>query len=267
MDASKKTAKNGTDYWMARDIQGILAYESWNNFENVIEKAKKACEVAGFVVTNHFFAVEKVIEVGKGARGKRGDYYLTKYACYLIAMNGQPGKPEISAAQTYFAAQTHLQEVQGQLTEEQKRIQHRDRVKSSNKYLAAAAKQAGVVRYPLFHNEGYRGLYGMDYSSVKAKKGLSQKDDLLDHAGREELAANEFRITQTEKKLKTDNISGEAAAFKVHREVGAKVRSVIEEIGGTLPEHLPVEPDVKVLIRSNPENKAFAKSLAKSDAR
>ena len=175
------------------------------------------------------------------------DWAVSRYAAYLIAMNGDPQKQEIGYAQAYFANQTRRQEIDEKLTDAEKRILLRDRVRNANRALQGVAKDAGVQRFGIFNDAGYRGLYGLGLRDIKAKKRLRDSDDLLDHAGRTELAANEFRITQTEQKISKDHIKGEENAISVHKQVGAKVRKTIQEIGGTMPEDLPPEPSVKKL--------------------
>lgn len=245
LDAVKREAANGAEYWMARDLVRSLGYLTWENFYSVIEKAKMACESAGTPPSNHFRDVTNMIEVGKGAKAKKADCFLSRYACYLIAMNGDPRKPEIGIAQTYFAVQTRKQEIQDQASSVEKRLELRERVTNANKSLSNAAKIAGVQKYGLFQDAGYRGLYGMGLQQIKAHKKID--GDLLDHAGRVELAANEFRITQTEQKLVREKIVGETNAIKTHKAVGEEIRSTIEKLGGTMPEDLPPEPSLKKL--------------------
>ena len=246
LDRKKREAPNGEDYWMARDLQPILGYTDWRNFQAVIEKAKRACDAAEVNSKYHFVDTAKVIETGKGAKLERADCYLTRYACYLIAMNGESSKPEIATAQTYFAVQTRLQE----LSEQEKRIQLRERVKKGNKLLAGTARSAGVKRFALFNDAGYRGLYGMGLSDIKLRKRIPLKEDLLDRAGRAELAANEFRLTQTQQKLERERVQGEGPAIQTHESVGREVRNTIRRIGGIMPEDLPTEEPIKKLIAS-----------------
>jgi len=248
LDERKNQAKEGGEYWRARDIQPVLGYSRWENFEKVINKARMACESAGVDPNNHFRETTKVIAMGKGAQFEQRDFFLSRYACYLVAMNGETTKPEIGTAQTYFAVQTRRQEVFDALTEEERRIQLRERVKDANRKLNSAAKGAGVQRYAIFHDAGYRGLYGLGLAGIKRRKGIPVKEDLLDRAGRTELAANEFRITQAEDKLVRDNINTEAGAIHTHEDVGREVRSAIDKLGGTLPENLLPEPSIKKLI-------------------
>jgi DNA-damage-inducible protein D len=251
LEQVKRMAPNGEDYWMGRDIQSILGYDKWDNFQSVIEKSKMACESAGFRVTYHFLDTKKVISGGKGAQLERADCYLTRYACYLIAMNGDSTKPEISTAQSYFAAQTRKQE----LRDQEKRILLRDRVRRGNTVLAGTARSAGVRRFGIFTDAGYRGLYGMGLKEIRQKKRLPPSADLLDRAGHAELAANEFRITQTQQKLERERTQGEELAIAVHRTVGAEVRDAIQRIGGTMPEELPVEEPIKKLIAAQRKRK------------
>lgn len=209
----KRMAPNGEDYWMGRDIQPILGYDTWEGFYNVIQKAMIGCESAGFKVMYHFRDTSKVISGGKGAKLQRADCFLTRYACYLIAMNGDSRKPEISTAQSYFAAQARRQE----LRDQDKRIALRERVRRGNTILAGTAVNAGVKRMGIFVDAGYRGLYGMGLKEIKARKRLPPREDLLDRAGYAELAANDFRISQTQQKLERQRIQGEPQAITVHR--------------------------------------------------
>jgi DNA-damage-inducible protein D len=231
---------------MARDLQPLLGYTSWENFANVIEKAKMACESAGVDAGDQFHDATKGIQAGKGAEVQRTDMFLSRYACYLIAMNGDPRKAEVGLAQTYFAVQTRRQEIRDQ-NPELRRVEMRQRVKEANRGLNSAAKDAGVQNYGLFHDAGYRGLYGLGLQDIKARKGIPSKDDLLDRAGRVELAANEFRITQAEDKLRREQVKGETHAIQTHREVGQAVRTTIQQLGGVLPENLRAEPSIKKL--------------------
>lgn len=254
LDARRHEAPNGEDYWMARDLQPVLGYANWQNFQTVIEKAKLACAGSGVNSRYHFIDTSKVIEGGKGAKLERADCYLTRYACYLIAMNGESSKPEVATAQSYFAVQTRRQE----LSDQEKRIQLRERVRKSNKLLAGTARSAGVTRFAVFNDAGYRGLYGMGLADIKARKRIPQNEDLLDCAGRAELAANDFRATQTQQKLEREGIRGEGPATQAHRVVGGEVREAIRRIGGTMPEDLPKEEPIKRLIAAQ---KKKAKTL------
>ena len=244
----RKVSKNGGEYWMARDIQSVLGYSRWENFEKIVQKARQSCESAGVELRDHFRDVTKMIEVGKGAMVPTQDFFLTRYACYLVAMNGDTSKSEIATAQAYFAIQTRMQEVRQQLTGEEQRIQLRERVRDRNKSLASTAKHAGVQKFAIFQAAGYQGLYEMGLGEIKRHKGIGANEDLLDRAGRTELAANEFRITQTEEKLVRDRVNSERQAINTHLEVGQEVRKTIKKLGGTMPEKLPAEPSIKKLV-------------------
>jgi DNA-damage-inducible protein D len=244
----KKIDKDGVEYWEARELMPILGYEEWRKFEGVIRKAKEACSKSKQNLKHHFGDADKMIKIAKGrhteATRRIKDYKLSRYACYLIAQNGDPRKKEIAAAQTYFAVQTRRQEIYQQLGEDAKRLFIREEVRKQNKQLFSTARKAGVKNFGKFNNMGYLGLYGMSLPKLKKKKGIG-KDDVLDRAGATELAANLFRITQTDDKIRKDEIRGEGRAAMTHYSVGTKVRKTIEEIGGQMPENLPSEKHVK----------------------
>ena len=252
LERIKRVHSNQSEFWMGREIQSVLGYAKWDNFKKVIDKAKSACESSGLEPSDHFLDTKKMVPAGSGIEIEREDCFLSRYACYLVAMNGESTKAEIGAAQTYFAIQTRRQEQFDQLSEEERRIALRDRVKDHNKQLNDAAKQAGVRsdRFGVFHDAGYRGLYEMGYADIKKKKGIPTSDNLLDYAGRVELAANDFRITQTDQKLKTNNIRNETLAIQTHSDVAREVRETIKKIGGKLPEELPTEPHIKKVMRT-----------------
>lgn len=245
----------GHEFWLARDLAPLLEYQQWRNFMQVIDKARQACETSGRVVTDHFADVSKMVDIGSGARRKVEDFRLSRYACYLIVQNGDPSKPVIANGQTYFALQTRRQELQdsekfARLSEDEKRLAIRNELAEHNKHLAAAAKEAGVetgLDYAIFQDHGYKGLYGgMGAKDIHARKGLKKSQKILDHMGSTELAANLFRATQTEEKLKRENVRGKQNANHTHFEVGQKVRQTIKELGGTMPEALPIpEQSVK----------------------
>lgn len=240
----KKIDENGIEFWQARELMPILGYENWQKAEEVIERASRACMNSGQVVNNHFNRTVKMVEIGSNTLREIRDYKLDRYACYLIAQNGDPNKPEIALAQTYFAIQTRRQEVFEQLPDNAKRLFIRGEVSDRNKKLFKTAKQAGVTKFGLFNDAGYRGLYGSSLLDIERKKGI-KKGELLDRAGSTELAANLFRITQTDEKIKKDKIQGDISASNTHFMVGGKVRQTIKEIGGTTPEHLPTERHIK----------------------
>jgi len=229
---------------MARELMLLLGYSQWRNFEEVIGKAARACLESGQDVDNHFAKISKMVEIGSNTVRKVGDYKLDRYACYLIAQNGDPSKTEIALAQTYFAIQTRKQEVFEQLPDTAKRLFIRGEVSDQNKRLFKTAKRAGVTRFGLFNDAGYKGLYGLPLLEIEQRKGI-KKGELLDRAGSTELAANLFRVTQTDEKIKKDNIKGEDAASGTHFMVGGKVRQTIKDIGGELPENLPAEKHIK----------------------
>ena len=246
-ESIKHVDEDGNEYWYARELQKVLEYKRWDKFYNVIESAQVACSISNNNVLDHFSQVGKMIYLGKGGQRKISDYKLSRYACYLIAQNGDSRKKVIALAQTYFAIQTRKQELleeeYNSLTEDEKRFYQRDLTKKGNYSLNQTAKKAGVKNFDKFHNAGYKGLYnGETANDIAKRKGLRYREDILDNMGSEELAANLFRITQTDAKLKRDNVDNEYTANSVHFEVGKKVRNTIKELGGTMPENLPT-PD------------------------
>ena len=243
-ESIKHVDENGTEFWYARELMTMLEYSKWGNFIKVIDKAKESCKNSNMNVLDHFADVGKMIIVAKGAEREINDYKLTRYACYLIAQNGDTRKKTIALAQTYFAVQTRKQELTRQeyeqLSEDEKRLYTRKNVKDKNKYLFDTAKLAGVKNYGKFNNYGYRGLYnGQTAKDIANRKGISAKEDILDYMSSTELAANLFRITQTDEVLKNKNIDNEDDACKTHHNVGQAVRQTIKRIGGTMPEDLP----------------------------
>ena len=267
-ESIKKIDENGVEYWMARELMILLGYSQWRNFEEVIGKAARACIESSQDVDNHFVRLSKMVEIGSNTVRNVVDYKLDRYACYLIAQNGDSKKPEIAIAQTYFAIQTRKQEIFEQLPEKSKRLFIRDQVSVHNKKLFRTAKEAGVSRFGVFNDAGYKGLYGESLSDIERRKGI-KKGELLDRAGSTELAANLFRITQTDEKIKKDKIQGDRAASQTHFMVGGKVRQTIKEIGGVMPEHLPVEKHIKEVKKEvkrleNIEKKIERKKKSKS---
>ena len=253
----KHIDENGVEFWYARELMTILEYNKWENFEKVINKAKDACENSGITVFDHFPDIRKTIQMPKGAEKTILDYKLTRYACYLIAQNGDSRKKVIALAQTYFAVQTRKQELTEKeytmLTEDEKRFYQRDLTRKGNYSLNKTAKKAGVKNFDKFHNAGYKGLYnGETADDIAKRKGLRYREDILDNMGSDELIANLFRISQTEQKLRKDNIQGETEANSTHYEVGKKVRKAIADIGGTMPEDLPTpKKSLKQLEKEN----------------
>lgn len=251
LNSIRNKRKEGAEYWFARDIQERLGYARWDNFVEVIGKAQKACQSTGVDTKNHFLNLTKKVPIGSGAMAAKEDYILSRYACYLVAMNGDPRKPEIGFAQSYFAVQARRQELADKEEGLEKRLELRNRVKSAVKNLNSAAKEAGVQNYALFHDAGYRGLYGLGLKDIKMRKAIADKDGLFDRASRAELAANEFRITQAEEKLRREKVTGERPATDAHFTVGQEVRTAIRRIGGTMPEDLPAEESIDQLERKN----------------
>ncbi|MFA6144703.1 MAG: DNA damage-inducible protein D [Sulfurimonas sp.] len=245
---SKDVDSNGTEFWYARALAKVLEYSDFRNFIKVIDKAKEACVNSGFEVADHIVEVNEEIEHGKGAKNSYPSFALSRYACYLIVQNADPSKRVVANGQTYFALQTRRVELQddekfAQLKEEEKRLFLRNELKEHNKQLVEAAYNAGVesnLDFAIFQNHGYKGLYGgLDAKDIHAKKGLKKSQKILDHMGSTELAANLFRATQAEEKLKRDNIKGKDKANQTHHEVGQKIRQTIKELGGEMPENLP----------------------------
>ena len=256
-ESIKHIDENNMEFWYAREIMTILEYSKWQNFEKIIEKAKISCEKSGFAVIDHFTDVSKMVQIGSGAEKNVKDYKLTRYACYIIAQNGDPRKEVIALAQTYFAVQTRKQEITekeySMLTEDEKRFYQRNLTRKGNYSLNQAAKNAGVKNFDKFHNAGYKGLYnGETANDIAKRKGLRYREDILDNMGTDELIANLFRISQTEQKLRKDNIQGEKEANDTHYNIGKNIREVIEKNGGTMPEDLPTpEKSLKQLEKEN----------------
>lgn len=242
----KKLDDNGVEYWEARELMPILGYNIWQKSEVVIKRAAQACLNSGESIENHFNRTVKMVQIGSNTMRDVNDWRLDRYACYLIAQNGDPYKKEIAEAQTYFAIQTRRQEMIGQMDDNEKRLYLRGEVSAHNISLFSSAKSAGVTNFGSFNDAGYLGLYNMHLSQVEAQKNI-KKGELLDHAGATELAANLFRITQTDAKLKREKIIGQDRASRTHYEVGQKVRQTIQELGGTMPEKLPLETHIKKL--------------------
>lgn len=247
----RHTNEYGQEFWNARELQKALEYTKWDNFKKVIDKAIVACEGSNHAVSDHFADVGKIVEAGATYK-EIEDYQLSRYACYLIVQNGDPRKKVIALGQTYFAVKTRQQELienYDAMSDEQKRLAIRREMREHNKELAAAAKDAGVestLEYATFQNHGYMGLYGgLTAKDIHKRKGLKKNEQILDHMGYEELAANLFRATQAEAKLRREHIQGKDNANAAHFEVGAKVRQTIKELGGTMPENLPT-PDKSI---------------------
>ena len=246
-ESIKHVDEDGNEYWYARELQKVLEYTEWRKFVGVIKKAINSCKASNYVASDHFVGTDKMINLGKGGQRKVPDYKLSRYACYLIAQNGDSRKKVIALAQTYFAIQTRKQELleeeYNSLTEDEKRIYQRNQARKGNYNLNKTAINSGVKDLARFHNAGYKGLYnGETADDIFKRKKLRYREDILDNMGSEELADNIFRIAQTDAKLKRDNVDNEYTANSVHFEVGKKVRNTIKELGGTMPEDLPT-PD------------------------
>ena len=247
----------GNEYWYARELQKLLQYNKWENFKKVILKAKLSCNASSYEISEQFLDIRKPIIGGNGNVQYVCDYKLSRYACYLIAQNGDSRKKVIGLAQTYFAIQTRKQELlekeYNSLTEDEKRIYQRNLTKKGSSSLNQTAKTAGVKNFDLFHNAGYKGLYnGETANDIAKRKGLRYKEDILDNMGSDELIANLFRISQTNQRLNNDNIQGEKAACLTHNKIGKIVRKAIKEAGGTMPEDLPTsDKSLKELEKEN----------------
>ena len=247
-DAIRHFDEDGKEYWLARELYPLLGYSRWQRFTPVIEKAKTTCKSLHINESDHFTNVGKMVDLGSGSTRSVEDVALSRYACYLIVQNGDPSKPVIALGQTYFAIQTRRQEISdqnafNQLNDDEKRLYLRQELVEHNKLLSNAAHDAGAIEprdYAIFQNHGYKGLYGgLGNREIHARKGLKKNQKILDHMGHEELAANLFRATQTEAKLRRDHVTGKANANRTHFQVGQEVRETIRRLGGTMPEDLP----------------------------
>ncbi len=267
-ESIKQVNPYGAEYWSARDLAPLLGYDKWQNFDVAVKRAEVACEQVAQAVQDHFTDASKMVTLGSGASRNVKDYFLSRFACYLIAQNGDPRKPQIAAAQTYFAISTRANELHHLLVEQEKRLQLRERVALGNTKLNEAAQNAGVLsqNFGIFHNRGYEGLYGgLNAEGIRQHKDVGINEDILDRMGRAELAANEFRITQTEEKLNQSGPIGETQAMSTHFEVGREIRQTIERIGGRMPEALPTEPSIKPLLDERRRSKKRLKAKAEKE--
>lgn len=265
---------DGVEFWSARDLMPVLEYTNWRNFKGVLIKAQIACENSGNDPGDHFIGAIKMVAIGSDAKREVEDMHLSRYACYLIVQNADPAKEVVALGQTYFAVQTRRQEVSDAaamagLTEDQRRLRLRQRIKHQNIDLASTAKTAGVITgidFAVFQNHGYRGLYaGLTAEAIHKRKKLKRSQHILDHMGTTELAANLFRSTQAEEKLRRDQVQGKDAANAVHYEAGVVVRRAIAELGGTMPEDLPTADSIKKLEREEKKRLAAPKRTKKDD--
>ena len=250
-EAIRRTNPEGNAFWSSRDFAKVLGYINYRHFEAVIAKAKIACINSDQRVADHFVGSDQMIEIGKGGQRAVRTVMMSRYACYLVIQNADPAKEIVAQGQTYFAIQTRRQELSDAEVEERRRLAIRSDLRAHNSQLADAAKDAGVIEprdYAIFQNHGYLGLYGgLGAQDIHARKGLKKSEQILDHMGSTELAANLFRATQAEDKLRREKITGKEKANRAHREVGAKVRQTIQELGGTMPEELPTVESIKKL--------------------
>jgi len=247
LEALKRVSDSGIDYWMARDINVVLGYPTWREFEAVIERARNAMSANGIEPSHQIVLTHKLMEVGGGARKQGDDYFLTRGACRLIAMNGDPSKPEIAGAQAYFVVQTHRMEQEDALSEDEKRIQLRKRVKDAFRVVSGVAQDAGVTskKQPLFHDARYQGLYGMSRRDVLVRKGLHQGDNPFDRAGPFELSANEFQMNMAADVIQKEGVRGEYNVIAKNKKIAQDVRNTIKASGATLPENLPVAEPIR----------------------
>jgi DNA-damage-inducible protein D len=247
-EALKLTNQHDAEYWSARDLQPLLGYSQWRRFEQAIERAITSCKESGNNPDYHFAAAGKMVGLGSGSAREVADYHLSRFACYLIAQNGDPRKPEIALAQKYFAVQARRQELSDQLAADLERMELRKQTGEEFKALSGAAQQAGVQSrmFGIFHDAGYKGLYGgLGRDAIKSRKGIPDKENLMDRMNASELAANQFRMTQTRDKLARESIHDQQQAIRTHEQVGKEVRDAIKRIGGDLPETIPPAEHIK----------------------
>jgi len=245
----KRQDSDGREFWSARELATVLGYSDYRNFLSVVKKAQQSCFNAAQEVKDHFVEINEMVDIGSNAKREINDIMLSRYACYLIAQNANPSKQIVAYAQTYFAIQTRRQEISDQDRETHLRLKLREEMKSHNKRLASTAKEAGVIEprdYAIFQNSGYMGLYsGLTMQDIHKRKKLKKSEHILDHMGSTELAANLFRETQAEEKIRREKIVGKDKANNAHKIVGEKVRQTIKDIGGTMPENLPTVESIK----------------------
>ncbi len=247
-EALKKLNQHGIEYWSARDLQACLGYSQWRYFENALKKAITSCKKSGNDPQNHFAGVRKMVSIGSQTEREVEDWHLSRFACYLIAQNGDPRKPEIAEAQKYFAIQTRRQELSDEMSADLERLELRKQAATEFKALSGAARDAGVQNkmFGVFHDAGYKGLYGgLGVDAIKARKGISPKEQLMDRMNAAELAANQFRMTHTREKLKQERIKNQRDAIETHEMVGREVRTAIAKIGVAMPENIPPAEPIK----------------------
>lgn len=247
----KKVNDHGAEFWSARDLQPLLGYSQWRRFEDAIKRAVTSCKQSGNEPDYHFAGAGKPITGGKGAVQVVDDYHLSRFACYLIAQNGDPRKPEIAAAQKYFAIQARRQELSEALAADKERLEIRKQTAEEFKALSGAAREAGVQdrMFGVFHDAGYKGLYnGLGNEAIKQRKGIANKENLMDRMDTTELAANQFRMTQTRDKLARERVNSQQQAIRTHETVGREVREAIKRIGGTMPENIPPAEPISAVV-------------------
>lgn len=265
----KQTNQHGAEFWSARNLQILLGYKQWRRFEDAIKRAKVSCNKSGNAVENHFADAGKMVEIGSETKRELADYHLSRFACYLIAQNGDSGKEEIAHAQRYFAIQTRRQEVSDQLLSDMERLETRQQTASEFKALSSAAKDAGVQdqMFGVFHDAGYKGLYGgKGRKAIQKAKGIPDSENIMDRMDTTELAANQFRMTQTREKLKSEGIYGQQKAIDIHQAVGQEVREAIKRIGGAMPEKIPAAEHIKS-VKKRVETTAPKLRLEEKDAK
>jgi DNA-damage-inducible protein D len=246
LKAAGRVTPAGRDYWLAREIAPILGYQTWERFDDAITRAMSTCAGIGINAHDHFHSTAKKVKLGSGAQREVADYFLSRSACYLVAMNGDPTKPEIAAAQAYFTVQTRRMEIRDETSEDERRLELREKISASFKKVSGVAKDAGVRNssQASFHDARYQGLYDRPYRDVLAKKGLTPNDRLFDRAGALELSANDFQMNLAADVIAREGIKREGLAITRNRQVGKRVREVIADAGGTMPEDLPLAPPI-----------------------
>jgi DNA-damage-inducible protein D len=244
----KKVNEHGAEYWSARELQPLLGYTQWRRFEDAIKRAITSCNQSGNIPENHFAGAGKMVELGSTSLREVPDYNLSRFACYLIAQNGDPRKPEIANAQKYFAIQARRQEISDAIAADVERLELRKETAEEFKALSGAARDAGVhdKMFGIFHDAGYKSMYGgLGRDAIKKHKGIPEKENLMDRMDTTELAANQFRMTQTRDKLARERVKDQQSAIKTHESVGKEVREAIKRIGGKPPEELPPAEHIK----------------------
>lgn len=261
LEEAKHLSAEGGEFWLAREIHAVLGYQTWDKFEPVVDRAAAALHANGIDPSHHIAQTSKMMEVGGGALREGVDYFLSRAACRLIAMNGDPTKPQIAASQAYFLVQTHRMEIEEQRADDEKRLELREKVAQSHRLVSGVAQEAGVSSrmQGVFHDARYQGLYGMSLKEVKVRKGLSEKEQLYDRAGAMELSANDFQMNLAAEVIQKEGIKGEARTIQRNKAVAADVRRVMREQGATLPENLPLVEPIAAVRKREKARKKIAK--------